>query len=61
MNDPTLSFQLHLGFRVTGVIGNYFPDDPESRGFAAIIEWLNDEVADPADHRRGDPRFAPPQ
>ncbi|MGP1347241.1 MAG: GNAT family N-acetyltransferase [Phycisphaerales bacterium] len=61
LNDPTLSFQLHLGFRVTGVIGKYFPGDPESLGFAAIIEWLNDEVADPADHERGDPRFAPPR
>lgn len=60
LNDPTLSFQLHLGFRVTGVIGNYFSGDTESRGWAAIIEWLNDEVADPQDHETGDPRFAPP-
>lgn len=59
LNDPTLSFQLHLGFRVTGVIGGYFRGDPESLGYAAIIEWLNDEVADPEDHDRGDPRFAP--
>ncbi|OAB56761.1 hypothetical protein AY599_01340 [Leptolyngbya valderiana BDU 20041] len=59
LNDPTLSFQLHLGFRVTAVIGNYFQGDPESEGYAAIIEWLNDEVADPEDHDRYDPRFAP--
>ncbi|MCB9837704.1 MAG: GNAT family N-acetyltransferase [Phycisphaeraceae bacterium] len=60
LNDPTLSFQLHLGFRVTSVIGGYFAGDPESRGYAAIIEWLNDEVADPEDYDRGDPRFAGP-
>ncbi|MFG0328484.1 MAG: GNAT family N-acetyltransferase [Phycisphaerales bacterium] len=59
LNDPTLSFQLHLGFRVTTVIGGYFAGDPESRGYAAIIEWLNDEVADPADFTTGDPRYAP--
>lgn len=61
LNDPTLSFQLHLGFRVTAVIENYFAGDPESRGWAALIEWLNDEVADPEDHAPPDPRFAPPQ
>ncbi|MGP1273498.1 MAG: GNAT family N-acetyltransferase [Phycisphaerales bacterium] len=61
LNDPTLSFQLHLGFRVTTVIADYFRGDPESRGYAAIIEWLNDEVADPEDREAGDPRFAKPQ
>ncbi|XHC26092.1 GNAT family N-acetyltransferase [Phycisphaerales bacterium ac7] len=45
LNDPTLSFQLHLGFRVTSVIGDYFANDPESRGFAAIIEWVNEDAA----------------
>ena len=59
LNDPTLSFQLHLGFRVTGVIGGYFKGDPESLGYAAIIEWLNDEVADPEDYASSDSRFAP--
>ena len=59
LNDPTLSFQLNAGFRVTGVIGDYFTGDPESLGWAAIIEWLNNEVADPEDHRTGDLRFAP--
>ncbi|MCA9272067.1 MAG: GNAT family N-acetyltransferase, partial [Phycisphaerales bacterium] len=45
LNDPTLSFQLHLGFRVSSVIPGYFTGDPESLGYAAIIEWYNDEVA----------------
>lgn len=60
INDPTLSFQLHLGFRVTAVIPDYFTGDPESRGWAAIIEWLNDEVAEPKNYGSGDPRFTPP-
>lgn len=60
LNDPTLSFQLHLGFRVKGVISGYFAGDPESRGWAAAIEWLNDEVAGAEDYATGDPRFAPP-
>lgn len=59
LNDPTLSFQLHLGFRVTSVISGYFQGDPESLGYAAIIEWLNDEVADPHDYELGDKRFEP--
>ncbi|TVR58843.1 MAG: GNAT family N-acetyltransferase [Gemmatimonadales bacterium] len=37
--DPTLSFQLHMGFRVLGVALNYLPLDRESRGHAAVVEW----------------------
>jgi ribosomal protein S18 acetylase RimI-like enzyme len=50
LNDPTLSFQLHRGFRVIGVVSGYLAHDPKSLGFAAIIEWLNAQVATPADH-----------
>jgi predicted amidohydrolase/GNAT superfamily N-acetyltransferase len=39
--DPTLSFQLNRGFRVVGVVSNYLRHDPESLGYAAIIEWAN--------------------
>jgi len=59
LNDPTLSFQLAQGFRVLAVVGGYFEGDPESRGWAAVIEWLNDDVADPEDYGQGDPRFIP--
>lgn len=59
LNDPTLSFQLHLGFRVTSVISGYFEGDPDSLGWAAVIEWLNDDVADPDDYILADPRFSP--
>lgn len=38
-NDPTLSFQLAMGFRVVAVAPDYLTTDRESRGWAAIIEW----------------------
>lgn len=39
--DPTLSFQLNQGFKVIDVAQNYLFNDPESLGYAAVIEWLN--------------------
>ncbi len=59
MGDPTLSFQLKQGFRVLAVVSKYIRQDPESRGFAAVIEWLNPHIATPEDYHRRDPRFAP--
>jgi len=59
LNDPTLSFQLGQGFHVLTVVGNYFTGDPESLGWAAVIEWLNPEVADEEDFDQGDSRFRP--
>jgi GNAT superfamily N-acetyltransferase len=43
--DRTLTFQLRRGFRVIGVVSNYLRHDPESRGYAAVIEWVNEQVA----------------
>jgi GNAT superfamily N-acetyltransferase len=43
--DATLSFQLKQGFKVLGVVANYMRHDPMSLGFAAVIEYLNPEVA----------------
>lgn len=37
--DPTLSFQLSRGFKVLGVVSDYLRNDPESLGWAAVIEW----------------------
>lgn len=34
--DPTLSMQLHMGFRVKGVLPRYLPD-PETKNYAALI------------------------
>jgi GNAT superfamily N-acetyltransferase len=42
LRDRTLSFQLHRGFHVLGVVANYLRHDPESLGYAAVIEWKND-------------------
>lgn len=45
IRDPTLTFQLHRGFQVIGVVERYLRFDPESLGYAAVIEWVNREVA----------------
>lgn len=37
--DPTLSFQLHMGFEVVTVARNYLPEDRASRGHAAVLRW----------------------
>ncbi|MGH9465202.1 MAG: GNAT family N-acetyltransferase [Thermoanaerobaculia bacterium] len=50
IRDPTLSFQLRQGFHVIAVVENYLLHDPESLGYAAVIEWLNERVARPEDY-----------
>ena len=55
--DPTLSFQLKQGFDVLGVVAGYLHSDPESLGYAAVIEWLNPKVAKPEDYSSRNPRF----
>jgi GNAT superfamily N-acetyltransferase len=45
VSDPTLSFQLRQGFTVLGVVPNYLKHDPESLGWAAVIEWLHQGAA----------------
>ena len=47
IRDPTLSFQLSEGFRVLAVVAGYLRNDEESRGHAAIIEWLNPDESSP--------------
>ncbi|MEO5926426.1 MAG: GNAT family N-acetyltransferase [Bryobacteraceae bacterium] len=49
LGDPTLSFQLKQGFKVLAAVKGYLRDDPDSQGHAAVIEWLNPEVATEAD------------
>jgi phosphoenolpyruvate carboxylase len=48
--DPTLSFQLNKGFKVIDAAPNYLFNDPESLGFAAVIEWLNPKTNAEADY-----------
>jgi GNAT superfamily N-acetyltransferase len=56
LRDPTLSFQLRQGFKVIGVVSDYLRHDPESLGYAAVIEWLN-----PAMRRGWDLEIPEPQ
>lgn len=55
----TLAFQLKQGFRVLAVVSDYLPGDPESLGYVAVIEWINEQIATPPDYGPRDPRFAP--
>ena len=61
LRDATLSFQLREGFDVVAVLHSYLRHDPESRGYAALIEWLNPEVARREDAAGRDPRYARPE
>ncbi|MEX1016777.1 MAG: GNAT family N-acetyltransferase [Phycisphaeraceae bacterium] len=49
IGDPTLSFQIKQGFQVIAVVSNYLSEDEDSRGHAALIEWVNPEVVRPED------------
>ena len=51
--DQTLSFQLRHGFHVLAVAKDYLHHDPESQGYAAVIEWINRLVARPEDYPSG--------
>ncbi|HZD40816.1 MAG TPA: GNAT family N-acetyltransferase [Terriglobales bacterium] len=57
LRDATLSFQLRQGFEVLAVVSGYLHYDPESLGYAAVIEWLNLQVAKAADYVGRNPRF----
>jgi GNAT superfamily N-acetyltransferase len=57
LSDPTLTFQLKQGFEVIGVARNYLRHDPESLGHAAVIEWLNPDLAAAVDVAARDPRY----
>jgi GNAT superfamily N-acetyltransferase len=57
LKDLALSFQLKQGFVPLAVAPDYLHHDPESLGFAAVIEWLNPEVATPENYSRQQKRF----
>jgi GNAT superfamily N-acetyltransferase len=42
IHDPTLSFQLHNGFVVKGLLENYI-EDSASNNWATLIFWPNDQ------------------
>jgi ribosomal protein S18 acetylase RimI-like enzyme len=47
IKDQTLGFQLHEGFHVLAVVPHYLGEDPETLGYAALIEWLNPKLLQP--------------
>jgi ribosomal protein S18 acetylase RimI-like enzyme len=57
LHDPTLTFQLKQGFHVLAVVPGYLHYDLDSQGYAAIIEWINQQAAKPDDYAGRDPRF----
>jgi GNAT superfamily N-acetyltransferase len=59
--DPTLTFQLKQRFKVIAVVSGYLQHDPESLGYAAVIEWINHDVARRRDYAGREPRFLPPR
>ncbi len=63
LRDPTLTFQLKQGFVVLGVVSGYLQHDPESLGYAAVIEWLNPlaGVGNPGDRGPAPPVATPPR
>ncbi|MEM7040369.1 MAG: GNAT family N-acetyltransferase, partial [Bacteroidota bacterium] len=42
--DPVLSFQLHNGFEVIGIIPHYLDADVQSLGYAVHLMWRNPKV-----------------
>ena len=58
IKDPTLTFQLRQRFKVLAVVADYLRHDPESLGYAAVIEWINHEVARRRDYEARSTRFA---
>lgn len=61
LHDPTLSFQLKHGFRVMAVVDHYLHADPESGGYAALIEWINHQVARRPDYAHRPREFGRPR
>lgn len=59
--DATLSFQLRRGFEVLAVVPEYLRHDPESLGWAGLIEWLNPAHAAEVPPFERDPRFVRPR
>lgn len=48
LTDPVLTAHLHDGWEVVAAIQGYLPHDVESAGWAAVIQWINQECTPPA-------------
>ncbi|MFT5354709.1 MAG: hypothetical protein ACI9KE_001917, partial [Polyangiales bacterium] len=47
LSDPVLTAQLANGFVLRMVLDDYIPSDKESRGHAALMQWLNPAYVPP--------------
>lgn len=56
--DPTLSFQLRNDFHVIQIVSGYLAPDAQSANYAALIEWINTEMARDADIARARENYA---
>jgi GNAT superfamily N-acetyltransferase len=45
--DHTLTFHLHEHFHIMAVVPHYLSNDSETLGYAALVEWLNPDTAQP--------------
>ena len=45
VRDQVLSFQLHNGFEIIGIIPNYLKEDHQSLGYGVHLAWKNPKVA----------------
>jgi len=61
IDDQTLSFQLHEGFHVLAVVPHYLGEDPETLGYAALIEWINPRLVAPHHYAARPTRFLHPE
>lgn len=44
IRDPVISFQLHNGFEIIGLLKDYLPADKESLGYAVHMLWQNPKI-----------------
>src|SRR5690606_35570252 len=52
MRDPVLSFQLHNGFQILGLIPDYLTADHQSLGYAVHLIWRNPKVPHQQDNTK---------
>ena len=53
LTDPVLTTHLHDGWDAIRAIKGYLPHDEESAGWAAVIQWINQECTPPPDYDIG--------
>jgi predicted amidohydrolase/GNAT superfamily N-acetyltransferase len=54
IEDPVVTFQMSNGFTIKRLVTDYLPEDTESHGHAALMEWVNLQYS-PAPNERHRP------